>query len=66
MLHLSLQRTINDDSVNKVDSLACSVQVNLGPIVFARGGVRVARRGGGGDTSIPEICNCICRIVFLQ
>ena len=26
--------TINDDSIDKVDSLASPVQVNLGPIVF--------------------------------
>ena len=47
--------TIDDDSVDKVDSLASPVQVNLGPIVFAWRGVCVARRGSGGDTSVPKI-----------
>ena len=51
--------TINDDSIDKVDSLASSVQVNLGPIVFAWGGVCVARRGSWGDTGVPGICICI-------
>ena len=47
--------TINDDSIDKVDSLASSVQVNLGPIVFAWRGVSVARWGSWGDTSVPGI-----------
>ena len=47
--------TIDDDSVDKVDSLASPVQVNLGPIVFAWRGVCVARRGSGGDTSVPKM-----------
>ena len=47
--------TIDDDSVDKVDSLASPVEVNLGPIVFAWRGVSVARRGSGGDTSVPKM-----------
>ena len=47
--------TIDDDPVDKVDSLASPVQINLGPIVFAWRGVCVARRGSGGDTSVPKM-----------
>jgi hypothetical protein len=56
-----MAQAIDNDPINKVDSLAGSIQVDLSPVVFALRGVRVARRRSGRDSGVSGIKELVRR-----
>ena len=54
-LETDMSQTINNDTVDQVDSLPCSSQVHLCPVVLTRRGVDVARGRRRSHTSVAEM-----------